>query len=194
MKNICFIGAAGSGKSTLATETFTELKKKNYNTEHISEFIRTDIQAHGPMESIWEQYRVRFSQKEIEDNLPKNVDYAIIDSGTLTQYFYACLYCDHTNARQRLVMSDMYKYWLDDIYLKRYSYVFWLPSGETHRANPELLNDGTRYQNQQEIDLLDTHMELMFNRLHKGVGNIYTIDGPLHKRIERVLDVIGIPR
>jgi adenylate kinase family enzyme len=190
MKNICFIGAAGSGKSTLATETFTELKKKNYNAELITEFIRSDIQANGPMETIWEQYRIRFSQKEIEDNLPKNLDFAIIDSGTLTQYFYACLYCDHTKPRQRLVLSDMYKYWLDDVYLKRYTHVFWLPAAETYKANPNILTDGTRYQSQQEIDLLESHMELMFNRLHKGVGNVHTIDGPLNGRLQKVLDIL----
>lgn len=192
MKKLVFIGGPGSGKSTLATDVFTILKKQKYNTELVTEFIRRDIQEHGPMETIWEQYRVRYKQCELEDNLPDVLDYAVIDAGTISQYFYAILYCDHSNSRQRLVLADLYKYWLDDIYLKRYDYVFYVPSNHTHSENPNILNDGTRYQTTEEVNTLEASMNLMFDNLHKNVGNIYTIDVPLQERTSKVLSILGV--
>lgn len=189
-KKVVFIGGPGSGKSTVTTEVFVELKKKNKNCELVTEWIRQDIQANGPMESIWEQYRTRDHQKEIEDAIPDEVEYVLIDSGTLTQFFYACLYCDHSDARQRLVMADMYKYFLDDVYLKRYDHVFYLPCAQTYELNVDILNDGTRYQSEYEAETVDKHMGLMFARLHIGVGNITVLDCPLEKRTKEALKII----
>lgn len=186
MKRVCFIGNAGSGKSTLAAEVYVNLKKMNKNPELISEFIRTDIQMNGPMTNIWEQYRTRSKQKEIEDATPENVDFMVTDSGLLTPYFYACLYANNSDPRQRLVLQDMYKYFLDDLYLKRYSHIFFLPMAETYAKNPNILSDGTRYQSKEEIDTLETHMTLMFTKLHK-LDNIYILDGPLGERAEEVI-------
>jgi GTPase SAR1 family protein len=64
-KKIIFIGTASSGKSTLSTNVFSTIKSAGYNAELVDEFIRRDIQANGPMESIWEQYRTRAKKKEI---------------------------------------------------------------------------------------------------------------------------------
>lgn len=188
MKRIAFIGAAGSGKSTIAEEVHVELKKKSINAELIQEWIRYDIQAHGAMTSIWEQYRTRQHQKDLEDDVPDTVDYVIVDSGTLTPYFYACLYAND-DARQRLVICDMYKYLLDDIYLKRYDYVFYLPTKHTYEANSDILSDGTRYQSEDEINSLETHMGLVFTKLH-SLDNIHTLDCPLEYRAEEALKII----
>lgn len=186
---IAFIGAAGSGKSTLASEVFVTLKKKNVNVEMISEWIRTDIHRNGPLQSIWEQYRTRTYQQEVEDSVPNNVDLVITDSGTLTPYFYSCLYAENTDPRQRLVMQDMYKYFLDDLYLKRYKHIFYLPTRYSYEINPNILNDGTRYQTKTEIGILEKHMGLMFTDLH-NLDNIHTMDMPLDERFEKVMEII----
>ena len=117
-KKIAFVGSAGSGKSTLACEVFTELKKQNYNAELINEWIRYDIQANGPMQSVWEQYRTLHHQRQLEDSVPKEVDYMITDSGCLNPYFYSCLYTSGADERQRLVLADMFKFLIDDLYKK----------------------------------------------------------------------------
>lgn len=190
MKRICIIGNAGSGKSTLAGKLFSALKPQGINVELVPEFIRGDIQMNGPMQSIWEQYRTRSSQKEIEDSLPQNIDVAVIDSGTLTPYFYSALYSNKENERERLVLQDMYRFLLDDIYKRRYDYIFFLPREKTYASNPNILSDGTRYQSAEEINTLETHMALLFGNLHK-VSNVYVLDCELDERLDTVLEIIG---
>lgn len=177
---IAFVGVPGSGKSTLAAKVFTELKTNGVNAELVDEVVRRDVQRNGPMRSIWEQYRTRQNQMEVEDAVPKNVDYAVVDSGTLTPYFYAVLYCNHSDARQRLVLQDMHRYLLDDLYLKRYDKVFYLPSGG-------LIEDGTRFQSAEELQVLDDYMRLAFTRLYK-VGNCIEITEKPSKRLAQVME------
>ena len=189
MKRIVFVGAAGCGKSTCATEIYTSLKKLNKNVEMIFEWIRYDIQSNGPMENILEQYRTLQYQRELEDAVPSNVEYVITDSGTLLPYFYTCLYAKRLNARERLVLQDMYRYLLNDLYLNRYYKIFYFPLSLTYETNPGILTDGTRYQTTDELAILDGHMDLMFNKLH-NLGNVHKIDCPLAERTQAVLDII----
>src|SRR4051812_24553708 len=97
---IVFIGTPGSGKTTLAAAVFSALKQAGRSVEHVDEFVRRNIAAHGKMTSIWEQSRTRQHQKELEDTVPANVKYVICDSGTISPYFYACLYSDPNEPRQ----------------------------------------------------------------------------------------------
>lgn len=179
-QKIVFIGPCGSGKSTLASKLYAAFKEQKINAEFIPELVRYEIHRNGPMRSIWEQYRTRQAQKDIEDLVPDKVNYTIIDSGTLTPYFYATLYANQTDPRERLVMQDMYKYLLDDIYLQRYQHVFYLPP-----IQDVDINDGTRYQTNEEVDTLSHHMDLVFNRIHK-TPNIYYIDGPAEERFGKI--------
>ena len=187
-KKISFIGSAGVGKSTLAADIFVKLKKKGYNTELVSEFVRTDIHLNGPMKTIWEQYRTLAKQREIEDAVPKNVDWVIIDSGTLMPYFYSCLYTDKADERERLVLSDMYKYLIDDLYTKRYEHVFFLPGKYVYKKDNSI-EDGVRFQTKQELDILDKHMNLVFTQLFK-MDNIHYLNVPVNKRVKEVLKII----
>lgn len=188
-KKICFIGNAGSGKSTLSAKVYVALKEMGKNAELVSEFIRSDIQLNGPMENIWEQYRTRSNQIALEDAISDKVDYMLSDSGVLTPYFYASLYADNTDPRQRLVLQDMYKFFVNDLFTKRYSHVFFIPMNETYQINPNILSDGTRYQDREQIDILENHMTLLFTRLHK-VDNIHVLDCPLAERAGKVMEVL----
>lgn len=188
-KRIVFVGAAGCGKSTLATQVFSYLKTHNINAELVDEFIRRDIQLNGPMKSIWEQYRTRFRQKELEDAVPNTVDYIICDSGTISPYFYASLYANPLEERQRLVLQDMYRYFIDDLFLKRYDYIFYLPILWQNRK--DILEDGTRYQTKDEIKILDDHMQLMFLRLFNSKF-VYNIDVSYEKRFDEVIKILKV--
>jgi len=181
MKRIVFVGAPCSGKSCLSTQVYSALKQAGRRVEHVHEFVRHDINAFGPMTSIWEQYRTRQFQKELEDAVPPTTDYVICDSGTLSPYFYAVLYADPTQPRQRLVLQDMYKYLLDDLYLRRYDMVFYLPLLST--VNVE---DGTRYQTDEEIGVLNEHMQLVFTKLHR-LPNVHYVDASFEFRLEEVM-------
>ena len=186
-KMIAFVGAPASGKSTLASMVYNDMKLSGVNVELVPEFIRYDIHAHGPMKSIWEQYRTRQHQRDIEDAIPQSAEYAVIDSSTLLPFFYACLYADQADARQRLVLHDMYRYMLDDLYLKRYHAVFYLPVIDLPSLNFE---DGVRFQDADEIATLDTHMNLAFTKLYRP-GNIFQIDGPYGDRLGKVNEILG---
>lgn len=187
MKRIVFIGAAGSGKSALSAQVFSALKSAGRHTEHVHEFIRVDIHRNGPMTSIWEQYRTRQFQKELEDAVPPVVDYVICDSGTLTPFFYATLYANPSDPRERLVLQDMYRYLLDDLYLFRYDLVFFLPV----MGNVKL-DDGTRYQTPEQIKQLDDHMRLFFTKLHP-MSNIYFIESNFDQRLDDVMwKILGV--
>ena len=192
-KKIVFIGSAGSGKSTIVTDLVTTLKKEGINAEHVPEMIRYDIQQNGPMESIWEQYRALLNQQKYEDSVPQQVEYSIIDSGCLTPYFYACLYTSIASERERLVLADMFKYLIDIIYKKRYDHIFFLPSIQTReRAGLDnIINDGTRYQTESNLNILDEHMELMFTKVLKS-PNIHKLTCPLEDRVKIVLDIISV--
>jgi nicotinamide riboside kinase len=186
-RKIVFIGAPGSGKSTLAAEVFTKLKQRGRNAELVDEFVRRDIQRHGPMRSIWEQYRTRATQKEIEDAVPATVQDVVVDSGTLTPFFYACLYASNADARQRLVLQDMYRYLTDDLYLGRYSFIFYLPFDPTVSVD-----DGTRFQTSEEIGVLDAHMDLFFTMVHR-TPITHRLAGPLSERIDKVMALLCDP-
>ena len=188
MKRIVFIGAPSCGKSTLATAVFTALKQAGRQAEHVDEFVRRDIQINGPMMSIWEQYRTRQFQKELEDAVP-NTGYLICDSGTLMPYFYAILYANANETRQRLVLQDMHNYLIDDLYLRRYDMVFYLPLLQvTH------LDDGTRYQTDDEVRGLDEHMRLVFTKLHR-LNNVYTVDSAFDHRLDEGLwKILGVDK
>jgi nicotinamide riboside kinase len=182
---IAFIGAAGSGKTTLATEVYVQLKKAGKNAEMVHEWIRYDIQQHGAMTSIWEQYRTWQHQKELEDAIPAEVEYVIVDGSLLLQYFYAVLYANPAEPRQRLVLQDMYKYLLDDLYLNRYDMIFYLPY-----INATMAVDGTRYQTDAEVMVLNEHMRLLFTKLHP-MPNIHTIEGGFNSRLDAVMNKIN---
>lgn len=191
-KRIVFIGSAGSGKSTIVTDIITRLKKKGINAEHVPEMIRYDIQQNGPMESIWEQYRTLNNQRLYEDGVPDNVDFVVIDSGCLTPFFYACLYTSTASERERLVLADMFKFLINDIYKRRYDYIFFLPARLTKKETgvKNITDDGTRYQTDEELDTLDEHMRIFFTKVVKS-PDIYELDCPLDERADTVLSIIN---
>lgn len=190
-KRIAFLGSAGSGKSTLVSDVYTKLKKQGCNVEILVEWIRYDIQENGPMDSIWEQYRTFHHQRTLEDSVPEQVEMVLTDGGCLTPYFYACLYTKTANERERLVLADMFKLFINDLYKKRYSHIFFLP-GKLTKAQTgadKLTEDGTRFQTEEELRILDEYMSLAFTRMFK-VDNVYIIDNPLEERVDAVLDVL----
>lgn len=190
MKKIIFVGPPGSGKSTLISEVFCKLKIKGYTSEIVAEFARQYIQEYGPPSSIFEQLLISREQDKRERNINQSIDYLLIDAGALSSYFYVSLYANYQDKKHRLVVNTIYERFLDDLYSQKYNYVFFLPTLETYKTNPSILNDGTRFQTPDEINTLECHMLLMFTRLHRQ-NNIYTITCPLEDRANQVLKIIS---
>jgi hypothetical protein len=77
----------------------------------------------------------------------------------------------------------MYKYLIDDIYLKRYDFIFYLPFIET-----KSFKDGTRFQTIEQIIAIDQHMSLFFGQ--QKVENVFRVEQSFDKRLEFVLNKI----
>lgn len=82
MLRVGIIGVPGTGKTTLARgivskcRTLPDFK----SVELVSEYARGYISKHGPVEAIWEQYRIMEKQIEWEDSVPDKVDVLVTDS------------------------------------------------------------------------------------------------------------------
>lgn len=189
MKKIIFVGPPGSGKSTLVSEVFVKLKTSNKNVELVNEYARQYIQEYGPPTSVFEQLLIAKEQEKYE-SLHTDINYMLIDAGRLSSYFYASLYANYSDKKQRLLIHQLYLNFLDDLYLRRYDYIFFLPITETYKVKSDMLEDGTRFQTPEEIDTLEMHMSLMFGRLHH-LDNVYVLDVPLNKRCLEVLKIIA---
>jgi nicotinamide riboside kinase len=192
VKRIVFIGPPGSGKSTLCSEVFTALKKKHLNVELVPEYARIYIQKFGPPESLFEQYSIFEGQSNSENIDASKLDFIIMESGRMVSYFYTVLYSDPTKPRQRYVIQDLYRHFMDDLYLKRYDFIFYIPPVETYKINPNILNDGIRYQTTKEVNLLEDFMELFLLRL-PGSNNVVKLDGPISERLGKVLASLNTP-
>jgi hypothetical protein len=84
----------------------------------------------------------------------------------------------------------MFKFLIDDIFKRRYEYVFFLPSDEIYQNNKDkVINDGTRYQSDEELNTLDQHMKLMFTDVFQH-DNIVHLNCPLAERADRVLEIL----
>ncbi len=189
-KRITFIGGPGSGKSTTAADLFVQLKKLGKNVEMIQEWIRRDIMRNGPMGSVFEQYRTLMYHRTEEEHFPPNVEYLIHDGNTLLNYFYAAIYADKSNPKDRLVIQDMHGALLDDLYSQKYDLIYFLPRAATAISQTQF-DDGTRVQTPAEVDVLEQYMTLLFTKIH-NLDNIKVLDCPLYLRNEILIaDILG---
>jgi len=189
-KRITFIGGPGSGKSTTAADLFVQLKKLGRNVEMIQEWIRRDIMRNGPMQTVFEQYRTLLYHRREEEHFPPNVEYLIHDGNTLTPYFYAAIYADKSDARERLVVQDMHAALLDDLYSRKYDLIYFLPRAFADASGAHF-HDGTRFQTATEVAVLEDYMNLLFTKVHR-MDNVRVLDCPLAVRNEVLIgDILG---
>jgi len=176
--------------TTTCHDVFVKLKKKKHKVELISEYAREYIQKHGAPESIYEQYSIYTEQKNREQNIPQNIDYVVMDVLPCLSFFYASKYANYDNPRERIVLQDLYKILLDDLVLKRYDYIFFIPTNQTYSTDAkDILNDGVRYHSEDDISVIEQHMDLMFNKLH-NYGNVYRLDCPIEERSKTVMNIL----
>lgn len=189
-RHITFVGGPGSGKSTTAADLFVQLKKLGRNAEIIQEWIRRDLMRNGPMQSTFEQYRTLMHHRLEEEHFPPNVEYLIHDGNTLTPYFYAALYADKSDLKDRLVIQDMYATLLDDLYSRKYDLIYFLPRVIADASGIDF-DDGTRIQTPEQVEILESYMTLIFTKVHR-MDNVRVLDGPLHLRNETLIgDILG---
>lgn len=175
----------------MAANTYTAFKMLGKNTELVQERVRREIMVHGAMTSVLEQYRILNIHRREEENFPSQIEYLISDSGTLSSYFYAAIYATNVDPKERLVIQDMYEALLEDLYSKKYDYIYFLPRIYTDQAGLSF-RDGVRFQTDDELHIIETYMNLIFTKIHH-MDNIKALVCPLHKRVETVIeDVLGL--
>jgi hypothetical protein len=142
------------------------------------------------MQNTFEQYRTLMHHRVEEERFPPNVEYLIHDGNTLTPYFYAALYAQKDDPKERLVIQDMYAVLLDDLYSRKYDLIYFLPRIRADTAG-STFDDGTRVQTPAQVDLIERHMGLLLTELHK-FDNIRVLNCPLGKRNEILIgDILG---
>lgn len=88
---INFLGQPGSGKSTLGTQLFAELKIRGFETEFVSEFVKTWTYT-GREVNKFGQYYIFGMETENQSRLFNKVEYIIADSPVLLTSFYQKFY------------------------------------------------------------------------------------------------------
>jgi len=150
MIKIGLMGAPGCGKSTLAAYVFAMLKDTGLDGELVSEYIREFINKHKRVPSITFQnviYERQFTKEKI---IPEHLDFLITDSPHILSTIYASLYIDYDDKDQIELLGDLYLKFLRQ---SRDSYDLIYVLDHNH---PPKMDDGVRYQTNEEMDLLKT--------------------------------------
>ena len=88
------------------------------------------------------------------------------------------------------MLADMFKFLIDDLYKRRYTYVFFLRGQRIWEKNiDKITKDGTRYQSPEELNILDEHMSLVFTKMFK-IDNIIDLDCPVEERCSKALEIL----
>lgn len=157
MIKIAVCGSPGSGKSTTSAHAFVLMKQQGINAEYVHEFVREEINKGWRLNHMAEQFRLMKYQRQREDILPESVDYMITDSPLFLIYYYALINTENP-CSERFTLASLYEDFLQD--LQRYDHIFFMV-----RDGP-YIEDGTRYQNEQEADVIHVQLKALLE-LHK---------------------------
>lgn len=139
MIRVGFTGIPSTGKTSIARALAAFFKKTEdvKNLELIAEYARTYIENYGPMETIWEQYKVLDKQLDKENRVPKHTDLLITDSPLPLAFLYV-LDLRKDTAKDSMVVDDMFHKINSLNRPRRYDIIFHLP------PTIEVVNDGVR--------------------------------------------------
>ena len=124
-----FVGSPGSGKTTLARALCSACRRlPNIKTvELVSEYARRYISKYGPIENIFEQYRIMTKQLEWEDTVLSKYDMVITDSPIHMGFLYAIDISKKT-PKDVMVFNDIFKEMTKiSMPIPRYDIIFHLP-------------------------------------------------------------------
>lgn len=141
MIKVGFTGVPGAGKTSTARALVAKLRtiESLKRAELVQEYARRYIGKHGPMEALWEQYRITGKQIEWEDSIPTDkLDIMITDSPIFLGFIYAVDF-EKKNHKDIMVYNDIFKLLTRLNFPEpRYDIIFHLPP----KLNP--VDDGVR--------------------------------------------------
>lgn len=111
MVRLGITGVPGSGKTTLSRAIASQCRdiKEFSHVELVNEYARRYISKHGPVTSIFEQYRILEKQLEWEDSVcNEHLDLMITDSPVFLGFIYCCN-LPKTNSKEIMFFNDVFK-------------------------------------------------------------------------------------
>ena len=142
MVKVGLSGCPGSGKTTLSRAIASKCRNINNlkQVELVNEYARRYISKHGPIDSIFEQYRILEKQLEWENSVCNDeLDLMITDSPVFLGFIYCCE-LPKGNSKEIMFFNDVFKKMVKVNYPKpRYDIVLHLSPG-SHKV----IDDGVR--------------------------------------------------
>lgn len=130
MIRVGFTGVPGSGKTSTARALVSTLRRHDEfkRVELVQEYARRYISKHGPMDGLWEQYRILGKQKEWEDSVANDkLDILVTDSPVFLGFIYAVEFPKKTE-KDVMVYNDVFKLLTKlNFPESRYDMIFHLP-------------------------------------------------------------------
>jgi nicotinamide riboside kinase len=182
MIRIGFSGVPGSGKTSCTRALALQLK----NVEVVSEYARRYISKHGPITSIFEQYRVMQKQREWEDSVcNEKLKYMITDSPIFLGFIYSSM-LPKTNSKEILFFNDVFKEMTKiNNPIHRYDLIIHLPPikqpSDDGVRSPQQFEDKWREENNNLI--LSTYHIFPPKKLHIMDLESYDIDDIVTKSV-----------
>jgi len=180
-KLISLIGSPASGKSTLATSVHTELKKLGKNSIFISEVATDYIAEYGIPNTPQDQIVIFYKQLNREKMFIGSKDYIICDSSGILNYFYfRGLFGNKLSNKDIAIINHLQKEILKTI--NQWDYLFYVP------PIIDNVDDGIRYQNQNEILSLDRKIKSYLELENINHYDLSSVE--LDKRTDCILNKI----
>jgi hypothetical protein len=129
MFRVGFVGIPGTGKSYTA-RAFSSVFKydgKYLITEVIAEYARSYLAKYGPLETIWEQYKILDKQLEKEERLSPRTELLITDSPLQLAFQYSLDLRRPNSAKDSMVLDDIFHKISSLNTPPRYDIIFHLP-------------------------------------------------------------------
>jgi nicotinamide riboside kinase len=123
------VGVPGSGKTTLSRAVAAACRGSDglSHIELVSEYARRYISKHGPIESIFEQYRILEKQCEWEESVCNDkLDLMLTDSPIFMGFIYCCELPKSTS-KEIMFFNDIFKKMVKlNNPIPRYDFIFHL--------------------------------------------------------------------
>jgi len=128
MKRIGFVGVPGAGKSSVARGVAARSYDRIGKVELVAEYARMFLAKHGPVDNVFDQYKIMQKQLEWENVVPaKETDVTITDSPIHMGFLYAMEIRDVNSLKDTMYVNDIFKMMNKINCPQRYDIIFHLP-------------------------------------------------------------------